>query len=251
MAQRFSNKTILITGGNSGIGFSTAKRLVQEGGRVFITGRDPVTLKRAQLELGENAFALQAELSDLSQIDTLAKTVSEKYGKIDGLFANAGVAKFLPPELVTEAIYDELFDVNVKGVYFTLQKIIPLLNPGSSVVVNASVAASKGGAAGTVYGATKAAVRSMARTFSSHYLSQGVRVNAVSPGPIETPIWSRAGGLPEGTVDATKDAIANANPMKRYGTVEELAGAVAFLLSSESSYIAGAELMVDGGMNQL
>src|SRR3954447_10675839 len=247
MEQRFTNKTILITGGNSGMGFSTAKRIVQEGGRVIITGRDAEALKKSQQELGEKAFAIQVEISDVSQIDRMAKTIAQKYGRIDGVFANAGIAKVLPPEQVTEKIFDELFNVNVKGVYFTLQRMIPLLNVGSAVVVNSSVAASRGGPTVSVYGATKAAVRSMARTFSSSTLPLGIRVNAVSPGPIETPIWSRPGGLPE----ETKKAFAEANPMKRYGTPEEVAGAVAFLLSSESSYIAGAELMVDGGFNQL
>jgi NAD(P)-dependent dehydrogenase (short-subunit alcohol dehydrogenase family) len=251
MEQRFANKTILITGGNSGMGFSTAKRIVQEGGRVIITGRDAETLKKSQQELGEKAFSIQVEISDVSQLEQMAKTIAQKYGKIDGVFANAGIAKALPPEEVTEKIFDELFNVNVKGVYFTLQKTIPLLSVGSAVVVNSSVAASRGGPRTSVYGATKAAVRSMARTFSSSTLPLGIRVNAVSPGPIETPIWSRPGAFPKETVDATKKALAETNPMKRYGTPEEMAGAVAFLLSSESSYIAGTELMVDGGLNQL
>lgn len=250
MQNRFNGKVVLVTGGNSGMGFTTAKRIVQEGGRVIITGRDEKTLKQAQLELGANAEAIRADVSNLKEIDSLMSTIKTKYGHLDGLFANAGIANFQPIEAVTEADFDQLFNTNVKGVYFTLQKAAPLMAKGGAIVVNASVVASRGGDGVSVYAATKAAVRSMARTFSSSLLPRGVRVNAVSPGPIETPIWGR-GGLPAGAVEGTKKAFAEANPMGRYGTTDEISAAVTFLLSSESSYIVGTELTVDGGMNQL
>lgn len=250
MAQRFVDKTVLITGGNSGMGFTTAKRIISEGGRAIITGRDPKTLKQAQQELGSRAEAIQADVGKLREIDSLFERVKQKYRKIDALFANAGVAKFAPVEQVTEEDFDTLFDINVKGVYFTLQKAIPLLAPGASVVLNASQAASRGRPQSSVYSATKAAVRSMARTFSAAFVSKEIRFNVISPGPIETPIWDR-GGIPSEAVAAIKQAIAESNPMKRYGTSEEVAAAITFLLSPESTYIMGIELLVDGGMNQL
>lgn len=251
MSSRFSGKTILITGGNSGIGIATAKRIVHENGRVIITGRDQQTLQKAQQELGANAEAIVSDASRLSDITELMAKIKKKYITIDGIFANAGIAKFSPIEQVTEKDFDQLFEVNVKGVFFTLQKAMPLLAKGSSVVLNASVAGSLGGANSSVYGATKAAVRSMARTFSSAYLSHEIRFNAISPGPIETPIWTRPGGMPAEAIQATKQALTDTNPLKRYGSADEVAAAVAFLLSSESSYILGVELFVDGGVTQL
>lgn len=243
MSFRFTNKIILITGGNSGIGFAVAKQVVREGGRVIITGRDPKTLQQAQQELGASAEAIRADVGNLNDISSLFERIKQEYGHLDGLFANAGIAKFSPIEQVTEADFDQLFNINVKGVFFTLQKAVPLLGEGSSVVLNASVAGSRGGAVVSVYGATKAAVRSLARTFSSAYISKGIRFNAVSPGPIETPIWNSA--------ETMKATVAESNPMKRYGTAEEVAATVSFLLSSESSYVLGSELFVDGGANQL
>lgn len=251
MSQRFNGRTVLITGGNSGIGFATAKQIVQEGGKVIITGRDEKTLKAAKDELGANAEAIRADVGNLAEIDKLVGEIKQKYGQIHGLFANAGVAKFAPIDKVTEQDFDHLFDVNVKGLFFTLQKSIPLLADNSAVVLNASVAGSRGGAETSVYGATKAAVRSFARTFSSSYVKQGLRFNVVSPGPIETPIWGRDSGWPAAAVEATKQKMAESTPMKRNGTPEEVAAAVTFLLSPESSYILGAELFVDGGKNQI
>lgn len=251
MAARFSNKTILVTGGNSGIGYAVAKQIINEGGKVIITGRDQESLRRAQMELGPNSEAIRSDSGNLKDITALFDQVKQKYGQLDGLFANAGVAKFAPIEMVTEEEFDSTFDVNVKGVFFTMQKAVPLLREGASVVLNASVVASRGGASNSVYAASKAAVRSMARTFSASYVSKGLRFNAVSPGPIETPIWSRQGGTPNGSAEGMKSTIAEANPMKRYGTPEEVSAVVTFLLSSESSYILGAELFVDGGANQL
>ncbi|MNT21527.1 Levodione reductase [compost metagenome] len=234
------------------MGFATAKRIVDEGGQVIITGRDTESLKRAQMELGSKAEAIRADVSSLKEIDQLFTQIKNKYGRIDGLFANAGIAVFNQVEDVTEEIFDQLFDVNVKGVYFTLQKAVPLMSAGGAVVLNASVAASKGSATGSVYGATKAAVRSLARSFSASYALKGIRFNVVSPGPIETPIWGReGGGIPAEALSTVKQAVADTTALKRYGTTDEIAPAVAFLLSAESTYIIGAELLVDGGYTQL
>jgi NAD(P)-dependent dehydrogenase (short-subunit alcohol dehydrogenase family) len=252
IGKRFEGKIVLITGGNSGMGFTTAKRIVAEGGQVIITGRNPESLKIAQMELGTKAEAIRADVSNLKEIDQLFTQIKTKYGRLDGLFANAGIAVFSPVEEVTEESFDNLFDVNVKGVFFTLQKAIPLMSKGSAVVLNASVAASSGSATGSVYGATKAAVRSLARSFSASYALQGIRFNVVSPGPIETPIWGReGGGIPAEALSTVKDVVAEKTALKRYGTTEEIAPAVAFLLSPESTYIVGAELLVDGGYTQL
>jgi NAD(P)-dependent dehydrogenase (short-subunit alcohol dehydrogenase family) len=247
--KRFEGKTILVTGGNSGMGFATAKRIVEEGGRVIITGRDKTTLEQAQKELGTKGEAIQADVSRLGDLDRLYAHIKEKYGKIDGLFANAGVAEFTPISAVTEEEFDRQFNINVKGVFFTLQKAIPLLNSGASVLLNASVTGSRGGDSSSVYSATKAAVRSMARTFAREHIAQGLRFNAISPGPIDTPIWN--GGIAREHITARKEMVAQANPLKRYGTVDEITSAIVFLLSPESTYILGAELFVDGGMNQL
>lgn len=252
MSQRFEGRTILITGGNSGIGFATARQIVREGGKVIITGRDEKTLKAAQHELGVYADAIRADVGRLDEIDGLMKQIQQTHGKIHGVFANAGVAKFIPVEKVTEADFDYMFDVNVKGAFFTLQKAIPLLVDHSSVVLNSSVAGSRGGTASSVYGATKAAVRALARTFASSFVDRDIRFNVVSPGPIETPIWGRdAGQIPAAAIEETKLKMAESTPMKRNGTPEEVAAAVCFLLAPESSYILGAELFVDGGKNQI
>lgn len=256
MAQRFAGKTVLITGGSSGIGFATAKRIVNEGGRVIITGRDEAKLKQAAAELGAQADYVRGDVSSLKEIDALYATVKQKYGHLDGLFANAGVANFNLSANVKEDEFDLLFDTNVKGLFFTLQKAVPLLVKGSSVVINASVAASRGTLSMSVYGASKAAARAFARSFANENVANGIRFNAVSPGPIETPIWGRgtdgaSSGIDAADLAAGKEKKAQSNPMKRFGNPDEVAAAVAYLLSSESSYTTGSELFVDGGVNQL
>lgn len=248
---RFIDKIILVTGGSSGIGFAVAQRVIAEGGRVIITGRNKQNLERAIEKLGPKSLGQVSDVARISDIEDLYAFVEKETGAIHGLFANAGTANFCPVENVTEEMFDRLMTINVKGLFFTLQKAIPLIVDGGSVVINASVAASTGKAITSVYAATKAAARSMARTFSVSLLERKIRVNTVSPGPIETALWYLDGGIAQGSTEQTMDKIRKSNPMKRFGKPEEVAAAVAFLLASESSYITGIELFVDGGFTQL
>jgi NAD(P)-dependent dehydrogenase (short-subunit alcohol dehydrogenase family) len=250
MAKRFEGKTVAITGGNSGIGLATAKLFHAEGAKVAISGRDQKTLDEAVKAIGGDTLAVKADVSKLDEIDKFFTQVAEKFGKIDALFANAGIAKFAPVADSNEKLFDETFDTNVKGLYFTLQKSLPHLKDNAGIVLNSSVVNSKGTAQGSVYAATKAAVRSLARTFASELVDRGIRVNVVSPGPISTPIFGRT-GLPQAAVDEFIAAIKSAVPMKRLGTPEEVGNAVLFLASPEASYITGVDLNVDGGMGQV
>jgi NAD(P)-dependent dehydrogenase (short-subunit alcohol dehydrogenase family) len=248
--KRLEGKVAVITGGNSGIGLASAKRLREEGARVVIAGRSQKTLDEAAKALGKDVLAIQADVSHMEDIDKIYATVEKKLGKIDVLFVNAGVAKFAPFSATTEAIYDENFSTNVKGAYFTIQKAIPHLNDGASIILNTSVAGIKGTEGTSAYSATKAALRSLARTSAAELVGRGIRVNAVAPGPIVTPIFGRT-GLPQEAVDQFIKSVGVSVPMKRLGQPEEVAGAVAFLASSDSSYITGEELHVDGGMGQI
>jgi NAD(P)-dependent dehydrogenase (short-subunit alcohol dehydrogenase family) len=250
MAKRFEGKTVAITGGNSGIGLATAKLFHAEGAKVAISGRDQKTLDEAVKAIGGDTLAVKADVSKLDEIDKFFTQVAEKFGKIDALFANAGIAKFAPVADSNEQLFDETFDTNVKGLYFTLQKSLPHLRDNAGIVLNSSVVNSKGTTNGSVYAATKAAVRSLARTFASELVNRGIRVNVVSPGPIATPIFGRT-GLPQATVDEFIAGIKTAVPMKRLGTPEEVGNAVLFLASPEASYITGVDLNVDGGMGQV
>jgi NAD(P)-dependent dehydrogenase (short-subunit alcohol dehydrogenase family) len=247
---RLEGKVAVVTGGNSGIGLAAAKRLKDEGARVAISGRSKKTLDEAVKILGKDALAVQADVAKLGEIDKLFAAVSEKFGKIDVLFVNAGVAKFVPLNAVTEEHFDEIFDIDAKGAYFTIQKALPYLNDGASIILNTSVAGQKGLANGTVYSATKAALRSFARSVAAELVSRNIRVNAVAPGPIETPIFGRT-GLSKEQVDEFAKSIVSQVPMKRLGKPEEVAGVVAFLASPDASYITGVEINVDGGMGQL
>lgn len=250
MSKRFEGKTVVITGGNSGIGLATAKLFHEEGAKVAISGRDQKTLDEAVRTIGNGTLAVKADVSKLADIDKFYTQVTSKFGKIDAVFANAGIAKFAPAGDSAEQLFDETFDINVKGLYFTLQKALPHLNDKAGIVLNASVVGTKGYAGTSVYSATKAAVRSLARTFAAELVDRGIRVNVVSPGPIETPILGRS-GLPQAAVDEfAKDAKARV-PMKRFGTPEEVGHAVLFLASNEASYITGVDLNVDGGMGQI
>ncbi len=246
---RFSNQTALITGGTSGIGLATAKLLLQEGGRVAVTGRDPKTLEAARLELGTKALVLQSDTADLAAIEQLAQDVEAKLGHLDLVFLNAGIAKFAPAESVTAAFWDQTFDINLKGAFFAAQRFARLLKKGGSIVLNTSVADAKGIPASSVYAASKAALRSLARTLSADLIGQGIRVNAVSPGPITTPIYGKL-GLPAEVADAWGQSMQEANPMKRFGSPDEVAKAVLFL-AVDATYTTGAEVPVDGGASQL
>jgi NAD(P)-dependent dehydrogenase (short-subunit alcohol dehydrogenase family) len=250
MSKRFEGKVVVVTGGNSGIGLATAKLFHDQGAKVAISGRDQKTLDEAVKTIGNGTLAVRADVSKLSDIDKFYAQIAAKFGKIDVLFANAGVAKFAPIADSNEQLFDDNFDINVKGMYFTLQKAIPLLNDNGAIVLNASVAGTKGTAGASVYSATKAAVRSLARTFAAELVEHGIRVNVVSPGPIVTPIFGRT-GLPQQVVDQFAEQFKSANPMKRFGQPEEVGHAVLFLSSSEASYITGVDLNVDGGAGQI
>lgn len=248
--KRLEGKVAVITGGNSGIGLASAQRLQAEGARVAIAGRSKKTLDDAVKTIGNGVLALQADVSKLPDLDKLYAEVSRKLGKIDVLFVNAGVAKFAPFAQTPETLYDEQFDINVKGAYFTIQKALPYLNDGASIILNTSVAGMKGTAGASAYSATKAAMRSLARTAAAELAERGIRVNTVAPGPIVTPIFGRT-GLPKEQIDEFAKNIISQVPLKRFGQPEEVAGAVAFLASSDASYITGVELNVDGGMGQV
>ena len=250
MSGRFTDKVAVVTGGNSGIGLATARAYAREGARVAITGRNDATLKSAQKELGQDALVLKADMSKVPEIATAIDRIKAKFGRIDALFVNAGVGRFVPFEEVTEQFFDETMATNLRGLFFTVQKAVPLLSRGAAVVLNASINAHLGMPGSTVYGASKAAVVNLARTLSSDLLARGVRVNVVSPGPVATPIFDRM-GLSEEQVRQTRDWITTQVPLKRFAQPDEIAAAVLYLSSDESRYVLGTELVVDGGMIQL
>jgi NAD(P)-dependent dehydrogenase (short-subunit alcohol dehydrogenase family) len=247
---RLEGKVAVVTGGNSGIGLATAKRFQEEGAKVAISGRSRETLDEAVRTIGNGVLAVQADVAKLADIDKLYAEVSQKLGKIDVLFVNAGVAKFASLAETSESTYDEQFDINIKGAYFTIQKALPLLNDGASIILNTSVADRQGTVGASAYSATKAALRSLARTAAAELVGRGIRVNAVAPGPIVTPIFGRT-GLPQQAIDEFAKEVVAKVPMKRFGQPEEVAGAVAFLASQDASYITGVEINVDGGAGQI
>jgi NAD(P)-dependent dehydrogenase (short-subunit alcohol dehydrogenase family) len=249
--KRLEGKVAVVTGGNSGIGLAAAKRLQEEGARVAIAGRSKKTLDEAMIAIGKDVIAVQADVSIAKDLDRLYATVSQRLGKIDILFANAGIYKFAPFTATTGELYDELFDINARGVYFTIQKALPLLNDGASIIINTSVAGEIGVANGTVYAATKSALRSFTRSIAAELVDRGIRVNAVSPGPIETPAGFARTGLPKEQIDQFIQDVVAKVPMKRIGQPSEIASAVAFLASSDASFMTGAEITVDGGMAQI
>ena len=253
--ERLNNKTAVITGGTTGIGFATAKQFIEEGARVIITGRNEARLQDAVDKLGQNAvseampeglIAFKADVRSLNDLDTLVNKVKEEFGSLDILFANAGIGYFSPLEQIDEDFYDNQFDINVKGVFFTVQKLARLLNDGASVILNASAVNAKGVATGSIYFATKAAVRSFARSLAAELGSRHVRVNAISPGIVRTEFQGKM-DLPPEAIEGFIDMVKQAAPLQREGEVNEIAKAAVFLASDESSYMTAADLVVDGG----
>jgi NAD(P)-dependent dehydrogenase (short-subunit alcohol dehydrogenase family) len=232
------------------MGLATAKHLQEEGAKIAIFGRSRKTLDEAVKTIGNGVVAVQGDGAKLTDVDKRYAEVSQKLGTIDVLFVNAGVAKFAPFAETSESTYDENFDINIKGAYFTIRKALPLLNDSASITLNTSVAGQKGTAGTSAYSATKAAPRSLARTTAAELAGRGIRVNTVATGPIVTPIIGRT-GLPKEAIDEFSKEIMAQVPMKRFGQPEEVAGAVAFLASQDASYITGVEVNVDGGLGQI
>ena len=247
--QRFKGKVAVVTGGNSGIGLGTAKAYAREGASVVITGRDEKTLQAAAEEIGPDTLAIKSDAGKISDIENAMAGIRERFGRIDALFVNAGAGKFTPIEQVTEAFFDETFSVNVKGVLFTVQKALPLMRSGSAIVLNASINGHKAMLNSTVYAASKAAVISLAKNLSIELVARGIRVNSISPGPIETAILSR--NLSPDELQQTRDWITSQVPMKRFGQPEDIAAAVLYLTSPDSAFVIGADLIIDGGMETL
>ena len=244
---KLEGKIALITGG---IGFATAKRFVKEGAYVFITGRREAETAAAVEEIGGNVTGVQGDVSNLGDLDRLFAQIKREKGRLDIVFANAGVVKLAPLGTITEELYDWVFNINVNGVLFTVQKALPLLPDRASIILNASIVASKGLSSNSVYSATKAAVRSFARTWTTDLKDRGIRVNAVSPGSIDTPGLSDLLASSE-TGQQRLKMLASAVPLGRLGTPDEIAKAVVFLASDDSSYVTGTELFVDGGFAQV
>jgi NAD(P)-dependent dehydrogenase (short-subunit alcohol dehydrogenase family) len=247
---KLERKIALVTGGNGGIGLATAKRFVNEGAYVFITGRREAELAAAVKEIGRNVTGVRGDVSNLGDLDRLFTRIKREKRKLDIVFANAGIATYAPLGKITEDLYDSIFSVNVKGVLFTVQKALPLLPDGASIILNASIVASKGLASNSVYSATKAAVRSFARTWTTDLKDRRIRVNAVSPGATDTPGLSNLLGSSE-TGEQRLKMISSSVPLGRLATPDEIAKAVVFLASDDSSYITGTELFVDGGFAQV
>src|SRR5881296_3245182 len=250
---KLEGKVALITGGNSGIGLATAKQFVTEGAYVFITGRREPELTAAVKEIGRHVTGVQGDVSNLGDLDRLFAQIKREKSKVDIVFANAGVATYAPFGEITEEHYDSIFNINVKGLLFTVQKALPLLPDGASIILNASIVASKGLPTNSVYSATKAAVRSFARTWTTDLKDRRIRVNAVSPGPIDTPglnelLASSATGQQRAKIIAATVPLGR---LGRLGRADEIAKAVAFLASDDSSYVTGIELFVDGGIAQV
>lgn len=243
--KNLENKTAIVTGGNSGIGYAAAAELVSRGAQVIVTGRNKEALAKAETEL--NVTGIVADQSDLKSIDNLVEEVKEKFGKIDIVFLNAGIASFSPLESAPEDHYDSIMNVNTKGVYFTVQKLLPVLNDGASIIFNTSINAHVGMPNSSVYAASKAAVLSFNKVFAVELASRKIRVNAVSPGPVETPLYGKL-GLQKEEVEGFGTILGEKILLKRFAQSSEIAKTVAFLASDDSSFITGTEIVVDGGL---
>ncbi|MBL0739241.1 SDR family oxidoreductase [Flavobacterium sp. GN10] len=243
--KNLENKVAIVTGGNSGIGYAAAADLVSKGAKVIVTGRNKEALAKAETEL--NVTGIVADQSDLKSIDNLVEEVKTKFGKVDILFLNAGIAAFAPVDSASEDHYDSIMNVNVKGVYFTVQKVLPILNDGGSIIFNTSVNAHVGMPNSSVYAASKAAVLSLNKVFAVELASRKIRVNAVSPGPIETPLYGKV-GLEKEEVEGLGSALGEKILLKRFGQSAEVAKTVSFLASDDASFITGSEIVVDGGL---
>jgi len=247
---RLENKIAVITGGNSGIGLATAKLFKKEGAQVVINARNAERLAETKEQVGDDFEVLQLDVSKVEEIESFFAQIGEKHGKVDVLFLNAGIGVFQPLEAWDETTFDRLINVNVKGVFFGIQKAIPYLAEGASIVINTSISNQIGMPASSIYAASKAAIRSLARTLSAELLPKGIRINAVSPGPIATPIYGKM-GMPQEQLDEFAAGIQTQVPLGRFGTPEEVASAILFFASDESAYVVGTELEVDGGMTSL
>jgi NAD(P)-dependent dehydrogenase (short-subunit alcohol dehydrogenase family) len=246
MSMKLEGKIALITGGSAGIGLATAKQFVEEDAYVYITGRRQRELDAAVASIGSNVTAIQGDVAKLADLDRIYGQISREKGRLDILFANAGISGHVPLGAITEEHFDTIFNVNVRGVVFTVQKALPLMRDGGSIILNASIASAKGFPAFSVYSATKAAVRSFARTWTTDLKDRGIRVNAISPGPVDTPLTQETFSNPD-----DMKALVSTTTMNRLGHPEELAKPVVFLASDDSSFVTGVELFVDGGSAQV
>jgi NAD(P)-dependent dehydrogenase (short-subunit alcohol dehydrogenase family) len=243
---KLKGKVAVITGGTTGIGQAAARLFQAEGANVFVTGRSETTLAEVRKAV-PGVTALASDAANVEDIAALARTLKAQAGRVDVLFVNAGIAQFVPIDQVTPEVYDRMFDVNVRGAFFTVQHLLPLIPAGGSIVLTSSIAADLGFATASVYSATKAAVSSLARTLGNELAGRGIRVNEVSPGPIDTPIFGKM-GMPAEQIDGFKAHMSGMVPMKRLGSPDEVARAVLFLASDDSTYVTGAKLTVDGGV---
>lgn len=251
MSQQFPNKVVVVVGGNSGIGLATAKAFACEGAQVVITGRNQDTLRMAAEQVGGRAVAHHSDISDLRQIQMLFREIQREQGRIDVLFVSAGVLAVSPIEAVTETDWTSLHDINLKGVFFTVQAALPLMSAGSSIVLCSSTAAYRGVATASVYAASKAGILALGRCFAAELLDRGIRVNVVSPGPIQTPIFDRVMGLSEGSGNKLRAEQIGSVPLKRMGESHEVAAAVLFIAGGGASFMTGADILVDGGAIRL
>jgi NAD(P)-dependent dehydrogenase (short-subunit alcohol dehydrogenase family) len=247
VSARFTDKVAVVIGGNSGIGLAAAKAFAAEGAYVVLTGRNPDTLRSAGEEIGARALPIQSEISDVRQTDALMAEIKRRHGRIDVLFVNAGIGAFLPIESVTERDWEQIMGVNLKGVFFTVQKALPMMKSGTSIVITSSIGWKMGIPTNSVYAASKAGVRALGRNFAAELVGRGIRVNVISPGCVETPIINRTPGLSPEAIPALREEMIKNTPMHRLGVPEEVARAALFLASDEASFITGIDMLVDGG----